>query len=223
MRDLRRAWLVLAILLFSLTAAAGRAETVLDEEFWAELQPLVVQGERTVTMETAIKLVLEEARYVFSGMVYGFDFSYTPQDLGRKVEEEFVLKAVDEILRGDPNLGVQQTRMEGSRVFVRLRYALRDFQEDRYRSMRSNVLASNAGTGEASYFKGPAEKIAAIEQAAKNAVREYARTRIPNKPRKITGSLVLAAAPRIVIVSGVYRASCVVKLRIDETTPYRAF
>jgi len=64
---------------------------------------------------------------------------------------------------------------------------------------------------------------AMIEQAAKNAVREYARTRIPNKPRKITGSLVLAAAPRIVIVSGVYRASCVVKLRIDETTPYRAF
>ena len=64
---------------------------------------------------------------------------------------------------------------------------------------------------------------AAIERAAKNAVREFARTRIPNKPRKVTGSLVLSEAPRIVIVSGVYRAVCVFKLRIDETTPYRAF
>ena len=207
----------------ALAAASGRAETVLNEEFWAELQPLVVQGEQAVTVDAAVRLVLEEARYVFSGMVYGFDFSYTPSDLGRKVEEEFSLKLRDEIVLGDPHLSVHQTRTEGSRLFARLRYGLRDFQEDRYRALRSNVMAAHAGAGEASFFKGPKEKISAIEQAVKNAVREYARTRIPNKPKRISGTLVLSAAPRIVIVSGTYRATCVVKLRIDETVPYKVF
>ncbi len=199
------------------------AETILNEEFWAELEPLVVRGEQSVSMETAVRRVLEEGRFVFSCMIYGFAFSYTPSDRARNVEEEFELVLHHEIPPGDPGLFVHQTRREGSRVFVRLRYGLRDFQESWYRGMRSNVHRAAAGTGEASYYEGHEMKIAAIQNAVKNAVREHARTRIDNKPKKITGTAVLDQAPRIVIGSGAYIAACSVNLRIDEVRPYRAY
>jgi hypothetical protein len=208
------------VILFSPSLSA---QTVLNEEFWAELQPLVTQGERNLTMDTAVKRVLEEGRYVFSGMVYGFSFSYTPLDRSRNIEEEFELKPHGEIQRGDPNLAVHETRMEGSRVYVRLRYTLRDFQEKWYQGMRSNILRASSGTGDASYYEGYGEKITAIRNAVLNAVREHARTRVDNKPKKITGAVTLDGAPRIMILSGVYRAVCSVKLILDEVVPYRVF
>ena len=211
------------VLLFSIFSLPAFGQTILNEEFWAELEPLVVRGERTVSVETAVNRVLQEGRFVFSGMVFGFSFSYTPSDRGRNVDEEFDLKPSHEIPFGDPNLFVHQTRREGSRIFVRLRYALRDFQEDWYRGMRSNIHSSAAGAGEASYYDGHEEKITAVKNAVKNAVREHARTRVDNKPKKITGTLTLDAAPRIMIHSGMYQAVCTVKLKIDEIIPYRAF
>lgn len=210
------------LLLAAFLNPAG-AQTILNEEFWAELEPLVPQGERTVSRETAVGRILDEGRFVFSGMIYGFSFSYTPSDRARKVEEEFELELFHEIPAGDPNLFVYQTHREGSRFFVRLRYGLLDFQESWYRGMRSNVFRAAGGTGEASYFQGPEEKKTAIVNAVKNAVREHARTRIGNKPRLIRGTASLDSAPRIVIDSGLYRARCSVNLRIDEVVPYEAF
>jgi hypothetical protein len=215
--------ILVSALLLSFSGRSLSAQTILNEEFWAELQPLVVQDEGNPTMDTAVKRTLEEGRYVFSGMVYGFSFSYTPLDRSRNIEEEFELKLHGEIPWGDPNLTVHQTRMEGSKVYVRLRYALRDFQESWHQGMRSNVLRASAGTGDASYYEGHGEKITAIRNAVLNAVREHARTRMDNKPKKISGEVTLDAAPRIIIITGMYRAVCSVKLRIDDVIPYRVY
>lgn len=220
---LRRLGPCLAAFLLLLPVSALSSQTILNEEFWAELQPLIVQGESTVSMDTAVRRVLEEARYVFSGMVYGFTYSYTPLDRSRGIEEEFELGSAAEIQAGDPNLTVYQTRREGSRIYVRLRYELRDFQESWYQGMRSNILRASSGYGEASYYGGYREKVTAITNSLKNSVREHARTRIDNKPKKITGIVVLDGAPRIGMQSGVYQAVCAVKLVMDDVVPYRVF
>jgi hypothetical protein len=215
-------------ILFALCLAWGlslsaAAQTILNEEFWAELQPLVPQGEQTVSMDTAVKRILEEGRYVFSGMIFGFSFSYVPSDRSRNIGEEFELEPVFQIPPGDPCLFVYQTRREGSRVYARLRYRLRDFQEDWYQGTLSNLMRSSAGSGESSCFAGYEEKMTAIRNSVKSAVREYARTRIDNKPRKVTGTVFLDGAPRIEIQSGSFKALSAVRLMIDDVISYGAY
>lgn len=210
-------------LFFALLSLPLYGQTILNEEFWAELQPMVAQNEQTVSEDTAIRRILEEGRFVFSGMIYGFSFSYTPLDRSRNIEEEFELDLYHEIPWGDPHLTVYQTRREGSRLFVRLRYVLRDFQEPWYHGMRSNSLRAASGTGEASYYEGYKEKLTAVRNAVKNSVREHARQRIDNKPKKISGTVTLDAAPRITVKSGAYQAVCSVLLKIDEVRPYGVY
>ncbi|MFQ3620732.1 MAG: hypothetical protein SNJ78_07285, partial [Spirochaetales bacterium] len=165
--------------------------------------------------------ILEEARYVFSGMVYGFVFSYTPSDKARRVEEEFLLEPYHWIQRGDPNFQVFQVRRENQRVFVRVRYTLRDFQESWYRGMRSNVLPSVAGMGEGPFYLSTEGRMQAIKEAIKNAIREYARGIMYNKPRTLKGILVLDAAPVMGMDSGMYRARISrAYIRLEEVRHY---
>lgn len=214
------------------------AQTILNEEFWADTQPLVPDAEAVfpdgdgaaafpapagVSPRTALGRILEEARYVFSGMIFGFTFSYTPSDRARNIPEEFTLLPASEISWSDPNLFVRETRREGSRVYARLRYALHDFQETWYESALSNIMGGSAGAGEAPIFAGYKERLTSIENSVKNAVREYARGRIDNKPRKITGTVFLNSAPRIEVVSGVYRALSSVRLKIDDVVSYGVY
>jgi hypothetical protein len=227
----------LCVFLLLLPLCAG-AQTILNEEFWADTEPLVFGLEETssgadgaadfpapnhVPLETALARILEEGRYVFSGMIFGFTFSYTPLDRARNIAEEFTLQPAFQISWSDPNLFVRETRREGSRVYARLRYALHEFQEAWYEGTLSNVMGSSAGAGEASIFAGYGEKIVSIQDSVKNAVREYARGRVDNKPRKVTGTVFLNGAPRLEVVSGVYRALSSVRLRIDEVVSYGAY
>lgn len=221
-------------LLFSLGFLFPLAsQTILNEEFWYEYQPEVwgwesrkdkqeVPDLQAFTREELYDRILEEARFVFSGMVYGFTFSYTPYDKARKVEEEFLLEPYRWIQRGDPNLRVWQVRAEGSRVFVRVRYALWDFQEPWYQGLRSNILPAAAGKGEAPFYKGPEGRVQAIREGIKHAVRDYARSIMYNKPQALKGLVVLDAAPRVVLDSGVYRAEVGRAIvRLEEVKRYK--
>jgi hypothetical protein len=213
----------LCLVCLACAAALSADEIILNEEFWADLQPIIPQGEQSVSADTALKRILEEGRYVFSGMIFGFSFSYTPLDRGRNIQEEFTLEPVFQIPWGDPNLFVHATRREGARVYARLRYRLHEFQENWYEGTLSNTISSSAGAGDAPLFAGYQEKISAIRNSVKNAVREYARGRIDNKPLKVTGTVFLDGAPRIEISSGAFHAVSFVRLKIDEVVTYGAY
>jgi len=210
-------------------------QTILNEEFWYEYQPEIwlwdaekahnpIPDLRSFTQDELFQRILEEARYVLSGMVYGFTFSYTPYDKSRKVEEEFLLEPYQWIQKGDPNLSVVGVRVEGTRVYVRVRYALVEFQEAWYRGLRSNVLPSASGFGQAPFYQGPEGRMRAVQEGIKNAIREYARTVMYNKPHTLKGLVVLDAAPRMMMDSGLYKA--VVNraiLRLEDMKRYRMY
>ncbi len=46
----------------------------------------------------------------------------------------------------------------------------------------------------------------AVQEGIKNAIREYARTVMYNKPHTLKGMVVLDAAPRMLLDSGLYKA-----------------
>jgi hypothetical protein len=226
----RRA-LALAVLA-TLCAAALPAQVALDrspeyltERFWVDLEPPVArEGEEyPLSEEAAVRLLLEEARYVFAGMIYGFRFRYVPADRRRDIDEQFEIEPIAEIRFGDPRLSVIATRVEDLRLHGRFEYRLADFQRSRLAGWLSADVPSAAGEGEAPFWEGHDARIPAVEDAMRLAVRELLRSRIDSKPREATGSFVLLGSPRIYVRSGAYQARVDIKVKVNEIRPYTVY
>jgi hypothetical protein len=209
----------------SAVAQTDRGPAYLTETFWVDLEPPVGrEGERyPLDQERAVRMLLEEARYVFGGMIYGFEFRYVPSDRRRGVSREFELTPIAEIRFGDPRLSVLSTRVDDMRLIGRLEYRTADFQRSRLAGWMSAAVASVAAEGEEPYWMGHDARVPAIENAIRQAVRTRLRSVTDNKPREATGSVLLLEAPRIYVKSGAYRARVDVKIRVDEIRAYSVY
>ncbi|MFW6328849.1 MAG: hypothetical protein ACOC28_02035 [Alkalispirochaetaceae bacterium] len=210
--------MILLVLVFS--GPPAEAESVyLDGEFWTDEDRIIHEGDPGV--ETRL---LMEGRYVFSGMLYGYDFRYVPSDRTREVEQEFTLLPVARIPWGDPALRVVSTRRRRDGAFAaRLRYDLAEFQQVRYQAWRRSTVETSSGRGEGELLDGFDGKIAAVEEAVREAVRSHMRDETFNKPRIITGRALLEEPPRVYVVSGCYVAEVNLMLLIDEVVHYTTY
>lgn len=215
----------LTILLFLLSFQCFGDFNRIDFELWCELEPLVTGdfSEFPVPQQEAYNRILEEARIILSYMIYGANVTYTPSDKTRKVQEEFELSLIYEIPWGDKNLTVLDSRIENQKLFAIIRYKLMDFQTKRIGVWKSNQIPVSTGKGAGSLFKGYKNKITAHENAVKEAIREYLRSKIHNKPRKIECKVLLAGAPVSGIKAGEYLSTVRVRIITDKITPYRIF
>ena len=203
---------------------AHAAENRLVGEFWAELQPMVrPDADFGARREAVVRQMLEEAQWTFSGMIYGYRFSYTPFDRRRGVDEQFILEPIAAIPWGDPALTVLATRQEGGRHLAQLQYVMVDHQVRRHAAWQSRSVSRSAGAGQASLWPGVEQKQRAVEDAVRMAVRERLRVMSPNKPAAAEGRVVLAAPPRIWMLSGAYHASVQVRMDVDEIRHYELF
>jgi hypothetical protein len=199
---------------------------LIDLRLWCELEPMVQENEEyPLTTQVAQRRALEEARGILSGMIYGFRFSYTPGDSVRQIEEEFTLRPVAEINWGDPNMQVADAYIKDSLLFVKVNYRLEDFQAARRRAWSSNSVAASSGVGSYSVFTAtsPEGKRLALQDALKNAVRAALRPIHFNKPREVTGDILIWNEPHTIIQSGTYTTQLDVKLRVKEIRSYSLF
>ncbi|UCF97841.1 MAG: hypothetical protein JSV89_22165 [Spirochaetaceae bacterium] len=221
---LQRFFAVSVLLLLSLPAHAQTE--LISLRLWCELEPMVQENEEyPLSTAAAQARALEEARGILSGMIYGFRFSYTPGDSVRKIGEQFTITPVAEVLWGDPNLRIADAYIKESLLFVKVSYELEDFQFARRRAWASNSVEASSGVGSYSVFTapGPEGKRQALQEALKNAVREALRPVHYNKPREVTGEIIIWSEPQTVIRSGTYTTQLDVKLRVKEIRSYSLF
>ena len=186
----------------------------------------MVYGKEThypLTEEEAYQLVFEEARLVFSGMIYGYRFTYTPFDKTRGVEEYFALSPLAEISWGDKNLRLVYKEVSDNRLWARFVYELEKFQEARIESWQTLSIPYDMGSGEGKIILGMKEKDTAREMAVKEAIRNHLRPKILNKPREITGEVLLLEGPSTVLRAGTYSTTVKVKIDIKEIIPYTIY
>jgi hypothetical protein len=198
----------------------------LSLRLWCELEPMVQENEDyPLSTQQAQHRALEEARAILSGMIYGYRFRYTPGDAVRQINEEFSIAPVAEILWGDPNLQIADAWIKDSLLFVKVTYQLEDFQAARRRAWSSNSVEASSGVGSYSVFTAtsPEGKLNALREALKNAVLEALRPVVFNKPREITGEILIWNPPHTVIQSGSYTTQADVKLRVKEIRSYSLF
>jgi hypothetical protein len=218
---------ILSVILSAWCAPAVRADDP-DRLFirpWIELEPLVRigPGPYPIPVETAEKTLLEMGRVLLSAMVYGWDFSYEPGDKARGVQERFLLTPLAQVPWGSPRLRVVETDVSEVRLWARISYAL-DEQESRRRAAWDSGTADLAtGQGTAPLQLGDAGRTASLESAVRDAIRRSLDVRYVNKPRQITGEVVLWTDPTVLVRSGAYLTSATVKLLVRELIPYRIF
>lgn len=215
------------ILSFTVAASLPAYPTdndVIAAEFWTELDPAVdLEQGGVISQDEAIRRTLEEARIVLSGMIYGFEVRYVPSDRARQVEEELEVEARALIPAGDPALRVLDVRTNENRYYVHIRYDLADYQTARLQSWSSNTFESVAGRGTAPLYEGYRAKFDSFEQAIKNAVREYVRRQIKNKPRQIEARVLLVEPPYTIIDAGGFHSKVRIKVDLREVLPYSAY
>ncbi len=216
---------ILAVSFAVCTYLSGAQFELLYIDVWCELEPFAGEKDTQYPLSNkqAAEQLLEEARFIISGMIYGFDFSYVPQDKDRRVKEQFVLTPVAQINWGDKNLNILSTEPRDGKLFARIEYEPMEFQLQRRNAWLGPSIPSAEGRGEGDLFKGYRQKYTAYEQAIKNGIRNLLRPKYFNKPRRVTGLALIEDAPEIFISSGKYVASLRVKLKIKDVLPYRQF
>lgn len=215
----RRA-LLTAIFGIVVATIPGFAEDPLRGVFWARADILDLaepggpeRGEDGYTdnERRALEELLEEARWVFSGMIYGMDFSWTPPDTARGVDDVFRLEPLAMIPRGDPRLTVVSTVPDEGFLYVTLSYQPDAVQAIRLEGWKGNryPIAAGAGRGELTVTC----RRAAIEEAAKQAIRSWLRVRIYNRPREAAGRFAFREVPTV----SLHGPGCLaqVSLRLD--------
>ncbi len=217
--------LVLAALPLYAQGASAQGDTRLFVRPWVELEPLVRidPGRYPIPTDVAERKVLEEARVLLSGMVYGWSFDYTPANRVRGVEESFTLTPIAQIPWGNPRLRVVETGTADEKLWARTSYSMDDAEVARRASWESSTAGLSQGEGSASVMKGPDAKVLSFQDAVRDAIRRDLRTRYFDAPRQIRGDVVLWDDPLASVRSGMYRTEVKVKIVVRQVVPYRIF
>ena len=224
MRALRRAATAVAVAAMVAAASAQSSGEILRAEFWTDLDLPPHEGEPYPLPDAvAAARVLDEAAWVFSGMIEGFTFDWKPENKGRQIKDSFVLIPAATIARGDPRLVPGLTTKSSSRLGAWI-----DFRPDAtdllfLEANRSPEWKSAQGQGASSRSGGWAGRREAYVAAARAALESWERETEPQRPDEIKGRLVFASAPSVGVEENAWVVRARVRIEILETRRWSLF
>ena len=221
------------IIIFSLYAQdeTGNHPYVIRGEIYVDFEPIYsghVDNEYPLDIPAASRRALEESAMLYSAMIYGWSFYYEPGERSRRIDEYIELNPVGVIQFGDPNLNVTDTEIRDMRLRVWTDYQLSHIQQRRMQTWRSGTTRNAQAVGYSpdiidEYPGWLALKKAALEDAARLAIRTMLRGSELNRPKEVTGFISLASFPRFYIEAGRWATSSRFRVQISEIVPYAAY
>ncbi|PIE97926.1 MAG: hypothetical protein CR988_05385 [Treponema sp.] len=169
------------------------------------------------------KALTKLSAFLLSGMTFGWKFSYTPYDKIRSVEEFFELTPVYEISTEDAALKITELRPAYPYLYCWAEYSVAPNTAKRREFWKSISYKTSKGRGEGKRDQEINGVYNAYINAAKQSVRNYARTLTKNKPREIIGEMIIKDNPRLYMKSGTFYAELEVYIQIKEIVPYKVF
>ncbi|MDR0599754.1 MAG: hypothetical protein LBG84_06710 [Treponema sp.] len=178
---------------------------------FVESPPLNIQGARDKA--------LEEAAYYFGAMIYGWSFRYDVGEKARRIEEKLELSPLGSIAADDPRLEPGNPQVKDNTLSLWSDYRPSDTQRLRLAKWRSGSLRPAQA-----YGQSPLEnKAAALEDAARAALRAALRGGERNRPKEVTGYISLAAFPRFWLNAGRWMVEGRFFVEIREIRPFAAY
>lgn len=169
------------------------------------------------------KAITELSAKLLSGLVYGWKFSYTPSDKTRNVAEYFELEPIYSIQASDPLLSITELTPHYPYLYCYAEYRASSTLAKRQQAWASVSYKSVQGSGSGQRSDELDGIYDAYINAAKNAVRQYARSLTKNKPKAVNGELLLKGNPRLFMKSGTFHATVNADIYITEIIPYTMF
>jgi hypothetical protein len=197
---------------------------LLRADFWADLEPVAGVGEEwPVSGKTARARILEEAAWVYGGMIWGFEFKYTPYDKTRAISERLELESLGTLRPEALSFvdGAGAKSVDELRAFVEYRplpelvALMGSYSLDPWKGAQ--------GIGRADMNLGLKGRRAAYEDGIRTAVRAFLQGLEPNKPRLARGRVVLDRPPTMSIQGGYYTAQLRARVMVLEVLPYKVF
>jgi hypothetical protein len=236
----RKFHLAVFLLFFALIAQVQAQETsppdVLRGEVFIELEPIygaLADPEYPLEIQVAGRRAMEEAALFYSAMIYGWSFHYEVGENARRIPEKLELVPEASIPTGDPRLRATDSEIKDMQFHLWTDYRLSEAQQRRVQVWRKGSIRSVQALGYCPPVS-PAEgsetgniwlevRKAALEDAARTALRAMLRGSERNRPKEASGFISLAAFPRYYMDTGGWTASARFYVDIVEILPFAAY
>ena len=143
--------------------------------------------------------------FLFNGMVYGWEFDYTPSDKLRGVPEYFEVKETRPFDEESKKIRYEKPWFDESKVHCWAVFERDDAMTASWKQWADVKNPRILGLGGGKVSKGFEGIQDAAKNALKDAVRNYYRKILRNKPKQITGRVLINKVPAILINSGEYQ------------------
>lgn len=198
------------IIIFFFNAGFSQVPSIIEHlrvPLWAQIDSipgLEEYDEDAGMYDYAVKGIKEVSPYIIEGMVYGWDFVYTPLDRQRGVEEYFEILPKEDFSVSARNINYAYPWIEDNKLNCWCEYTRTADEIQNFYLWSSIQNPRIHGIGYGSVDKGFEGLQDAVADGVKNAVRDYYRNIIKNKPKEITGSVLIREIPTIGIDAGRY-------------------
>lgn len=192
---------------FAKPVAGPAQEELIRFSLWATLEAYPEAGE-VVDIQNPyahpVNRLKEIVPFFLEGMVCGWSFTYTPSDKTRNVEEFFEFKPLREYPNLESTIKYTEPWIEENKLQCWIEFRCPPHLTAWRNSWKSLGYHRISGRGQGKLIDGFDGIYEAATIALKEAVREYARSITKNKPKEITGEVLVTGLPRIGLKSGRY-------------------
>lgn len=193
---------------------------------WAEIDayPGLEEAAKLEDYEYPVQEIKKIAPFIISGMVYGWKFVYVPYDKARGIEEYFEVTEINaEAFTNNynPNKIIYSSPwVDDTLLHCWCEYYRTNAEVQNYKAWSSITHPVIRARGYGSIKDGFEGIRAAAEDSLKAAVREYYRGITKNKPRQISGSVLIKNEPILGIDAGRYAINLDFFLECDTIKGY---
>lgn len=174
--------------------------------------------------DVAVSQLKNVAPYFIQGMTYGWKFDYTPSDKARNVSEYFEFTPITGLSETEiKSIVYTKPWIENSDLWCWIEYPRSDAMQRYYKSWLTIGHPHIKGTGYGKLTDGFDGIQNAAKEALRNAVREYERKIVKNKPKEIFGRVIIDDPPQIGLDAGRYRVTLDFFMETDRMIEYKKF
>ncbi|MBQ5998806.1 MAG: hypothetical protein IJL70_04980 [Treponema sp.] len=213
--------------IFSLSAQVPDYTRTIRIHTWAELDAYPelkeAQDLSSGQWDYPINRIKQVAPFLIEGMLYGWNFTYTPYDKARGVKEYFEITPIKAITASDGKIHYESPWIQDNKLHCWASYTRDDGQIWTYKKWQSLSTEKIRGIGKSSIKLGFDGITEGAKAALKDAIRAHYRPLEKNKPKEITGKVIIYKEPKIGITEGQYMVELDFFLESTRIVKYAAF
>jgi hypothetical protein len=207
-------FLCITLPLYAQEVLRGEVKVEMDTvpSFFAENPP-------PLTFAEAKQAGLEDAARYFGAMIYGWSFHYEVGEQARNIEEILELTPMGTVSFDDPRMILTDIQMNVPNMYLWV-----DYRPEESQLYRINKWKAGSTRTAQAYGESPLEdKYAALEDAARIAIRAILRGNERNRPKEVSGFISLAAFPMYWLNKGHWTTFGRFRIDIQEIRLFAAY